>query len=339
MKATISEDPVDDVVFDPFTGYEDDDLADQAEGDDLNAEHDQQHTENQGRPIRQRDAQEQAGERQPAGVGEADQQDREPEQAEEPQRRLDELQHHVQGENVEDDAQAPKPAEVRTHTRRFGAARSNADLAHAKAPFARHQRQEVRLETVADELAQHFATAGPHPTQQVVEGMAEQRPEQHVKCGCLQARRDRAAGLGPAPADRHVVPIEFGDDAAQVRGIDLAVGRQHENDVAACMPEAAPQRLRFARPASKDHNLQPLIAGAERGEVGERRRRLLADHVNQLVGQANTRNGVTIGLIDLGNVGAIPNQRNDRRQPLRRGWRCTFGRRTGVGTAERIELC
>jgi hypothetical protein len=55
-----SDDPVDRVILDPLAGDENDDLTDQAERDHLNAEHDEQHAQDERRPIGQRHAEEQA---------------------------------------------------------------------------------------------------------------------------------------------------------------------------------------------------------------------------------------------------------------------------------------
>ena len=95
---------VDAVVLDVLGVGEGHDLADQADRDDLDAEHDHQRAQHQGRPVDQRHAEEQARDDEPGGEQAADREHGEAEAAEEAERLPQEAEQEVDGDDVEQQA-------------------------------------------------------------------------------------------------------------------------------------------------------------------------------------------------------------------------------------------
>jgi len=279
---------------------EDDELAEQAEREDLHPENQQQRGEQQRRTIRERLAEQQPIRTQVRDQHRADAERRSAEHAEEAQRLLGEAHQEENAEQIQQVMHVlARPVDPRVAILRRLPHRH---LADAETEAHREDRQEAVLIAVQIDFFQHLAPHRARAATQVAQSRAGDPVDESMEGRAAEAV-ERIAEARRAIADRHVGSAQSREQLANVGRLDLRIGGQRHDRAAARALEARSQRRGFAEITRQIDDGEFLAFAQQRLERAARLRARSIEHEDEFVGSAGCRDIGAVLAIQRAHVG------------------------------------
>jgi len=279
---------------------EDDELAEQAEREDLQAENQQQRCQQQCRSIGERLAEQHAIHSQVRDQHRADAERHGAEHAEEAQRLLGEAHQEEDAEQVEQVMHVlarPVDAPVAI-LRRL----PHRHLADAETEPQREDRQEAMLVAVEIDFFEHLP---PHRARAAAE-IAQPRAG-HPVDEAMESRASHASERIAVPrraiADGHVGRAQSSEELANVGRLDLRVRRQRDDRAAARAFEAGGQRRSFAEIAREIDDREFLALAQQRLQGATHFGTRPIEHEDEFESGARCRDIRTVLAVQRGDVG------------------------------------